>query len=76
MLRRRAISRDGSASQLKANGGLKKATPWKPDLILEELGLPYAIHSFSFEVVKQKPYTDFYPNGCAPSTSPIPLLYS
>jgi glutathione S-transferase len=45
--------------------------PWKPILILEELGLPYEINSFSFEVVKQKPFTDLNPNGRAPGISPL-----
>ncbi|KAF2869573.1 glutathione S-transferase [Massariosphaeria phaeospora] len=41
--------------------------PWKPVLILEELGVPYEINSFSFEVVKQKPFIDINPNGRAPA---------
>ncbi|KAF2833553.1 glutathione S-transferase [Ophiobolus disseminans] len=41
--------------------------PWKPVLILEELGLPYELNSFSFAVVKQKTFTDINPNGRAPA---------
>ncbi|EAT86862.1 hypothetical protein HBH56_130600 [Parastagonospora nodorum] len=41
--------------------------PWKPILVLEELGVPYEINSFGFEVVKQKPFTDINPNGRAPA---------
>ncbi|CAI6331427.1 unnamed protein product [Periconia digitata] len=41
--------------------------PWKPVLILEELGVPYELNSFSFEAVKQKPFIDINPNGRAPA---------
>ncbi|KAF1963845.1 glutathione S-transferase [Byssothecium circinans] len=41
--------------------------PWKPVLILEELAVPYELNSFSFDVVKQKPFTDINPNGRAPA---------
>jgi glutathione S-transferase len=41
--------------------------PWKVVWIIEELGLPYEIESFSFEVVKQKPYIDINPNGRVPA---------
>lgn len=40
--------------------------PWKPILILEELGLPYELNSFGFEQVKQKPFIDINPNGRVP----------
>lgn len=35
-------------------------------LILEELGVPYTIHSFKFDDVKKPPFTDINPNGRAP----------
>ncbi|KAF2661524.1 glutathione S-transferase [Lophiostoma macrostomum CBS 122681] len=41
--------------------------PWKPVLILEELGLPYSLNFISFEDVKKKPFTDINPNGRAPA---------
>ncbi|PVI03880.1 glutathione S-transferase [Periconia macrospinosa] len=41
--------------------------PWKVVWIVEELGLPYVIESFSFEDVKQKPFTDINPNGRVPA---------
>ncbi|KAF5004316.1 hypothetical protein F66182_16050 [Fusarium sp. NRRL 66182] len=40
--------------------------PWKVVLILEELGVPYTIHSFKFDDVKKPPFTDINPNGRAP----------
>ncbi|KAF3404185.1 Glutathione S-transferase 2 [Talaromyces pinophilus] len=36
-------------------------------LILEELGVPYTIHSFKFDDVKKPPFTDINPNGRAPA---------
>ncbi|KAF1940880.1 glutathione S-transferase [Clathrospora elynae] len=41
--------------------------PWKVVWIIEELELPYELESFSFQVVKQKPYTDINPNGRVPA---------
>ncbi|KAH7065910.1 glutathione S-transferase [Paraphoma chrysanthemicola] len=41
--------------------------PWKIVIILEELGLPYELNSFGFEVVKKKPFTDINPNGRVPA---------
>ncbi|KAK8059816.1 hypothetical protein PG996_009746 [Apiospora saccharicola] len=41
--------------------------PWKVIFLLEELGLNYEIKSFSFEVVKKKPFTDVNPNGRVPA---------
>jgi glutathione S-transferase len=41
--------------------------PWKPVLLLEELGLPYDINSFNHALVKEKPFTDLNPNGRAPA---------
>lgn len=40
--------------------------PWKPIFLLEELGMPYEINSFGFDVVKQKPFIDINPNGRVP----------
>ncbi|KAK8128122.1 glutathione S-transferase [Apiospora sp. TS-2023a] len=41
--------------------------PWKVIFLLEELGLNYEIKSFSFDVVKKKPFTDVNPNGRVPA---------
>ncbi|KAF2837869.1 glutathione S-transferase [Patellaria atrata CBS 101060] len=41
--------------------------PWKVVIILEELGIPYEIHSFKFDAVKEKPFTDLNPNGRVPA---------
>ncbi|KAL3441790.1 glutathione transferase [Aspergillus insuetus] len=41
--------------------------PWKVVVVLEELGLPYELKSFSFEDVKKKPFIDINPNGRVPA---------
>ncbi|KAL3476515.1 glutathione S-transferase [Aspergillus californicus] len=41
--------------------------PWKVVTILNELGVPYNIHSFKFADVKKKPFTDINPNGRVPA---------
>ncbi|TVY54119.1 Glutathione S-transferase-like protein tpcF, partial [Lachnellula suecica] len=41
--------------------------PWKIVIILEELSIPYTIHSFPFSEVKKKPFTDLNPNGRVPA---------
>ncbi|KAH7408092.1 glutathione S-transferase [Phaeosphaeria sp. MPI-PUGE-AT-0046c] len=41
--------------------------PWKVIHVLEELGVPYEINSFGFDVVKKKPFIDINPNGRVPA---------
>ncbi|KAF1948847.1 glutathione S-transferase [Byssothecium circinans] len=48
--------------------------PWKVVWIVEELELDYEIESFSFEVVKQKPFTDINPNGRVPVSGQGPYF--
>ncbi|KAF2022713.1 glutathione S-transferase [Setomelanomma holmii] len=54
--------------------GTRKSHPPAPGpntskviVILEELAIPYHIHSFSFADVKKKPFIDINPNGRAPA---------
>jgi glutathione S-transferase len=42
--------------------------PWKVVWFMEDLELPYELESFSFEVIKQKPFIDMNPNGRVPGT--------
>lgn len=39
---------------------------WKVICVLEELQLPYEIHSFKFDDVKKPPFIDVNPNGRVP----------
>lgn len=41
--------------------------PWKPILILEELGLPYEVKRVGAVEVKQEPYISLNPNGRVPA---------
>ncbi|KAL2864225.1 glutathione S-transferase family protein [Aspergillus lucknowensis] len=41
--------------------------PWKVITILNELEIPYEIHSFKFDDVKKPPYIDINPNGRVPA---------
>ncbi|KAL4886827.1 glutathione S-transferase [Aspergillus karnatakaensis] len=41
--------------------------PWKVITILNELGVPYNIHSFKFDDVKKPPFIDINPNGRVPA---------
>ncbi|GKZ49067.1 glutathione S-transferase, nitrogen catabolite repression regulator, partial [Aspergillus brasiliensis] len=39
---------------------------WKVITILEELQVPYVIHSFKFDDVKKPPFIEINPNGRVP----------
>jgi hypothetical protein len=44
-------------------------------LILEELGVPYTIHSFKFDDVKKPPFINVNPNGRVPGMYQKKLPY-
>jgi glutathione S-transferase len=41
-------------------------------MILQELGVPYTYHSFAFDNVKDKAFTDINPNGRVPGEFYLP----